>query len=83
MIERYQGLGHGRLLLVMAAGIGLVVSVMAGCAAITERGDRAAERVGQAVHDYCLATGKEDRQALRQRANAAAAPHSVRVNCDE
>jgi len=57
--------------------------VVVGCASITDRSDRLADRVGHAVHDYCEDVSSEARTALRARANEAAAPHAVEVACDE
>jgi len=60
----------------------VVASAIAACAAVVERSDRAAERVGSAVTDYCETTSPEDREALRARVNDAAEPHAVEVICD-
>ena len=59
------------------------VALITGCAAVVERSDRAAERVGDRVAEYCETTSAESREALRSRVDDAAGPHSVEVVCDE
>lgn len=61
----------------------VVASAIAACAAVVERSDRAADRVGDAIQDYCESTSPEDRQALRSRINDSSDPHSVEVDCRE
>jgi len=68
--------------LVTVCAFVLIASIAAGCAGIVERSDRAAERVGSAVTDYCETTSPEDREALRARVNDAAEPHAVEMICD-
>lgn len=59
----------------------LRLALVAVAAAILLPACAAPDYVGRAVHRYCDTTTPADRTAVRERVNAAAAPHRVAVDC--
>ena len=66
-----------------AIAIIFAAALLAGCAAVVERSDYAAERLADRVDAYCETTNPEDREALSERVLDATYPHRVEVHCDD